>query len=171
MATIFARRYEPTFRNPGELSGPCPDLTLREWEVAVILCSLPIEIEQALMDWLIAPTDHRRWPWLDSFHSHRLPLGADELRLSLDTACDLLWEEMKAIRQTLDFPFEVLHGIPRDLLLTAHGARLRQLIWAMGKRHALKEIERMTHPEAVQRQPSLQARPRSRWERLKRWLL
>jgi len=167
MATIFARRYEPSPWNPSELSGPCPDLTLREWEVAVILCSLPIEVEQALLDWLIEPTDHRRWPWPDTFQSHRQPFVADELGQPFDAACDLLWKEMKAIRQTLDFPFEVLHGITRDLLLMAHGTRLRQLTWAMGKRNALREIERMTQQKRQQAPPQ---RPPQRRRRLWMWL-
>lgn len=149
MATIFARRYAPSPWSPAELSGPCPDLTLREWEVAVILCSLPIEVEQALLDWLIAPTDHRRWPWPDSFPGHRPPFAEGELRKPVDTLCDLFWKEVKAVRQTLDFPFELLHGITRDLLLAAHGTRLRQLIRALGKRRALKEIQRMTHPDTA----------------------
>jgi hypothetical protein len=145
MASIFARQYAPSSWNPQMLSGPCPALTLREWEVAVILCSLPNAIKKALLAWLIAPTDPR-WPTPDSFS--RAPFTADELCQPARPLPTPLWDEMKAVRQTLDTPFGDLHGIARDLLLVAHGTRLRQVIEAIGEPSALEAIAAMTRPPA-----------------------
>ncbi len=161
MATIFARHYAPSPWNPQMLSGPCAALTLREWEVSVILCSLPPKVKQALLAWLIAPTDPG-WPRPESFSRSRLPFTEAELRQparpwparaskageNAETRFPqagqaegqpmLLWDEVKAIRQTLDMPLEELHGIARDLLLVAHGTRLRQVVEALGEPPALK---------------------------------
>ena len=94
MSTLFARHYAYSSWDPEELSGPCPTLTLREWEVSVILCSLPPAVQQVLSDWLIAPTDHR---WLrlapapinepDAFTRHLAAFGVGELCQPVDTLC------------------------------------------------------------------------------------
>lgn len=41
---------------------------------------------------------------------------------------------------------DALHDITRDLLLVAHGTRLRQVSAALGEACALKEIAEMTRP-------------------------
>jgi hypothetical protein len=50
---------------------------------------------------------------------------------TLTDHCELLHDELAAIRHTLDFPPEVLSGLLRYGLLVAHGARLRQLVEVM----------------------------------------
>jgi hypothetical protein len=167
MEPIFARQYARSFWNPEELSGPCPNLTLREWEVGVIRCSLPFSIRKALLAWLVAPTDPR-WPAPvpDSFSRHLLPFTASDLRQPARPLPTLLLAEINAIRQMLDMPFEEFHGITRDLLLVAHGTRLRQVAEALGEERALGEIEAMQRP--VRQEPprpaaTLSRRWGSRW--------
>ena len=162
MATIFARRYQPSRWNPDELSGPCRHFTLREWEVAVILCSLPLALRLALLDWLLAPPERRLWPLSGNLSLTHAPFAEGELRKPLETLLDLFCDEVQAIFQTLDTPFEALHGIARDMLLVARGARLRQVTAALGELRALQEIEALTRP-ARQEQPPPAAYLSERW--------
>ncbi len=161
MAHLFHRRYAPLAGNPQSLQGPIPGKTLREWEVSVILCSLPPVIRQALARWLIAPTDPR-WPRPDEFSRHLLPFTERDLRQPIKPLPTLFFDEIKAIRQTLDMPLDTLHGITRDLLLVTHGTRLRQLVAALGEPRALQEIETMQRPPR-QEQPRPAAYLRARW--------
>ncbi len=57
--------------------------------------------------------------------------------------CELLRDELSAIRQTLDFPPQALSGIIRYGLLVVHGIRMRQIVWEMSPREAEAEIEQM----------------------------
>jgi hypothetical protein len=161
MVRLFYRRYAPAFWDRNALEGPCKGLTLREWEVSVILCSLPLAIRQMLLAWLIAPTDPR-WPAPDSFSRQRSPFAPGDLRQPPKPLPVLLVEEIKAILQTLDMPLESLHGITRDLLLVAHGTRLRQLCGALGERLARQEIEAVLRV-ASQTRPRLPAYLSKRW--------
>ena len=162
MATIFARQYARASWNPNELSGPCRDLTLREWEASVVLCSQAPALRSALFDWLSAPPEGRRWPLSDSFSRSRAPFVAGAVRQPVDTLLDLFYDELQAILQTLDAPFAALHGIARDVLLVARGARLRQVTAALGEARALQEIEALTRP-ARQEQTLPAAYLRERW--------
>jgi hypothetical protein len=159
MATIFMRHYPPSFWDPRALSGPCPHLTLREWEVGVILCSLPLAIRKALVGWLLAPTDRQR----------RAPFAAGEPREPAETLRERFRADFSAICRTLDMPLEALHGISRDTLLVAHGARLRQLAEALGERLALQEIV-MMRESAEQKPPRPAAYLSQRWGGRWAWL-
>ncbi|HEU5368464.1 MAG TPA: hypothetical protein VFU69_08375, partial [Ktedonobacterales bacterium] len=128
MARIFYREYARCAWDPGEYEAPLPGLTLREWEVSVILCSQREAVAEALRDWLEAPTDGQRWPAPSSFSSYRALLEAGEVAQPGAALPDLLYDEIKAMRQTLDFPIEVFCGINRNVLLAAHGQRLRVLV-------------------------------------------
>ncbi|HEY7355597.1 MAG TPA: hypothetical protein VH590_03990, partial [Ktedonobacterales bacterium] len=143
---IFYREYPRCPWDPGEYEAPLPGLTLREWEVSVILCSQRDAVADALREWLEAPTDHQRWPEAHSFPEARAPFAEGELKKPVETQLDLFYNEIKAIRQTLDFPIEVFCGISRNVLLAAHGQRLRWLVRALGLRRALQEIARYTSP-------------------------
>ena len=57
---------------------------------------------------------------------------------------------------------EALHGIARNTLLVARGARLRQVTAALGEACALQEIEALTRP-ARQEQPQPAAFLSERW--------
>lgn len=129
---------------PTEWAGPIEGYTLRECYVVFLLSGLPKPLRKLLLDWLIDPTDLRRWPPPSSFASRRVPLAESDLRgKSLDDYRDLLREELKVIRQTLDTPPEVLNGLTRYGLLVAHGMRLRQLALAMQPNHAERELQQM----------------------------
>ena len=165
MVRLFHRHYAPAFWNRDALEGPCKGLTLREWEVGVILCSLPLPIRQALLAWLVAPTD-RRWPRPEGFSRQRASFAPGELRQPLRPLPTLLFDEVKAIRQTLDMSLDALDGITREMLLVAHGTRLRQLSAALGERPALGEIEallRLTRREPPRLPAFLSTRWGGRW--------
>ncbi|HEY7357831.1 MAG TPA: hypothetical protein VH590_15240 [Ktedonobacterales bacterium] len=151
MARIFYREYARCAWDPGEYEAPLKGLTLREWEVSVILCSQREAVAEALREWLEAPTDHQRWPEAHSFPAQRALFEEGELKKPIETQLDLFYDEIKAMRQTLDFPIEAFCGISRNVLLAAHGQRLRWLVHALGLRRALAEIARYTHPVEKQR--------------------
>ena len=166
MATIFARQYARAPWNPNEVIGPCRDLTLREWEASVVLCSQTPALRSALFDWLSVPPERCRWPLPDNRPFPLAPFAAGELRKPVDTLLDLFWDEITAILQTLDAPFAALHGIARDVLLVERGARLRQVTAALGEARALQEIEALTRPaRQEQRRPAAYLRERwgGRW--------
>ena len=151
MARIFYRHYPRCSWDPSEPEAPQPGLTLREWEVAVILCSQAPAIKAALRDWLEAPTDRQRWPTPDRFSSQRAPFVVGELNEPLDALLDLFSKELAAMRQTLDMPIEAFCGLNRNVLLAMHGQRLRVLVWGLGLRRALAEIARLIQPEDTAR--------------------
>jgi hypothetical protein len=127
-----------------ELAGPLEGYTLRECYVVFLLSALPRAVRLALLDWLINPTDLRRWPPPSSFSSRRAFLAESEVaNKTLDDYLQLLRDELSIIRQTLDFPPQTLSGLTRYGLLVAHGARLRQIVWAMGPRIAEREIKKI----------------------------
>ena len=151
MARIFYRQYPRCSWDPSEPEAPLPGLTLREWEVAVILCSQCPPIAEALRDWLEAPTDRQRWPAPDHFPAARAPFANSELSQPAEPLPELFYKEIKAIRQTLDFPIEAFCGPSRNALLGAHGQRLRWLVRRLGLRRALGEIARYTSPQGQTR--------------------
>jgi hypothetical protein len=151
MARIFYREYPRCAWDPGEYEAPLPGLTLREWEVSVILCSQRDAVAEALRDWLEAPTDHQRWPEAHSFPEARALFEAGEIAQPIETQLGLFYDEIKAMRQTLDFPIEIFCGISRNVLLAAHGQRLRMLVWGLGLKRALAELARYTGPAEKQR--------------------
>ena len=146
MARLFYRQYGRCSWDPTEVEAPLKDMSLREWEVAVILCSQAEAIDQTLRDWLEAPTDHQRWPWPSNFSSRRGAFVLGELGQPEGVLLDLFGEEIKAIRQTLDFPIEAFCGINRNVLLAMHGQRLRWLVRRLGLKRALQQIAQFTRP-------------------------
>jgi hypothetical protein len=157
MTHIFHRQYAPALWNPDALEGPRRGMTLREWEVSVILCSLPRALKKALVPRLLAPTGPR-WP---------APPAAGEPEPANSSPRDCFWKEIKAIRQTLDTPFAALHGIARDMRLVAHGTRLRQAAAALGAARALQEIEAAQRPAdqpPPQPEPYFVTRWGGRWQ-------
>ena len=123
---------------------PAQRAALRAWEVEVVLSPLSPIVRNALRPWLLAPTDPRRWPPPDTFEERRGPISPREAAdHSRPTASQLLRDELKAIRQTLDLPPHALSGLTRNGLLAAHGLRLRQLEGWLWPFYAAKEIKRM----------------------------
>lgn len=121
-----------------------PSPTQRKWEVAALLSSLSPLVRDALNEWLLAPTDLNRWPPPATFQHQRSPLSWEETRdQPPSTACRLLCDELKVIRQTLDFPPEAMSGLTRNGLLTVHGVRLRQLerwLWPVSVAWEIKKL-------------------------------
>jgi hypothetical protein len=172
MASIFLRPYPPSFWNPQEPSGPCPHLTLREWEVGVALCSLPRPLQKALFGTLTtlpppASQPHQPTCQSDDTADQRLLFAAGELRKPVETLCHLFGQQIKAIRRTLDTPLLGLHGISRETRLVAQGARLRQISEALGERLALSELAALAAPEPEPPPPAAFFRQRwgGRWAR------
>ncbi len=144
MAVPFVRSPRRCSWLPTEEAGPIEGYTLRECHVLFMLCTLPACVRDALLDWLLDPTDLRRWPPPTSFSSRRAPFTESEIQgKTRDEYCQLLLDELKIIRQTLDFPDQAISGLKRYGLLVAHGIRLRQLAWAMWPRVAAREIKRL----------------------------
>ena len=116
----------------------------RAWEVEVVLSPLSPVVRDALRPWLLAPTDSRRWPPLETFQERRFPISPKEAAgQTRPTACKLLREELRAIRQTLDLPPDAVSGLTRNGLLAAHGLRLRQLERWLWPFYAAREIKRL----------------------------
>ena len=144
MAVPFVRPLRPCSWLPTEWAGPLENYTLRECHVIFLLCTLPAGVRKVLLDWLIDPTDLRRWPPPTSFSSRRCLLAESEVRgKTLDDCRELLRDELSVIRQTLDFPPQALSGIIRYGLLVVHGIRLRQIVWAMGPALAERQIKQI----------------------------
>jgi hypothetical protein len=130
----------PFRRSPRSLSSAAQ----REWEVQALLSSLSPLVQEALYDWLLQPTDPRRWPPPDTFDPQRRPIGPDEMEDGQrPTASRLLRKELRAILQTLDLPLDALSGLTRNGLLTVHAIRLRQLERWLWPFYAAREIKRM----------------------------
>ena len=124
---------------------PAQRAALRAWEVDVVLSPLSPVVRDALRPWLLAPTDPRRWPPPDTFEERRWPIDASEAdNQSRPTACTRLYEELRALRQTLDLPPDALSGLTRNGLLAAHGLRLRQIERWLWPFYAAREIKRLT---------------------------
>jgi len=122
-------------------SRPSPEQ--RKWEVDALLSSLSPDVRAALSAWLLAPTDLNRWPPPARFSARRLPFSPALGRQSAATSCELLYEELRAMRQTLDFPPEAMSGLTRNGLLTVHAIRLRQLegwLWPFFAARAIKQM-------------------------------
>ena len=129
----------------GVQSNSCttPSAKQRAWEVAALLSSLSPEVREALFLWLLTPTDYNRWP-PPVFQKYRQPLSWREKRgASKGKGIALLFEELRATRQTLDFPPQALSGLTRNGLLTVHGIRLRQLERWLHPREAARAIREM----------------------------
>jgi hypothetical protein len=125
---------------PGSPSAP----TQREWMVEALLSLLSPVVAAALKAWLLKPTDLTRWPPPETFESCRLPLRQEEYwNQPASTVCDLLRQELRAIRQTLDLPPEALSGLTRNGLLAAHATRLRQLEWRLWPGFTARKINEM----------------------------
>ena len=140
----FVRAPRRASWSPTEVAGPIEGYTLRECHVLFLLAPLPEVMRDALLGWLLDPTDLRRWQPPSSFSSHRFPFAEREVQnKSRDDYTTLLREELKVIRQTLDFPDQALSGLTRYGLLLAHGIRLRQLAWAMWPTVTAREIARI----------------------------
>jgi hypothetical protein len=113
----------------------------RQWMVRALLCTLSAPVRQALAAWLLAPTDPNRWPPSDTFSPRRWRLHREEYwDQPPAVACHLLYEELRAIRQTLDLPAEALSRLHRNGLLTVHAIRLRQLEWRLWPRLTARKI-------------------------------
>jgi hypothetical protein len=144
MALPFRRHLHPCPWNPAALAGPHPALTLREWQVGVLLSRLSPVVRAALCAWLLAPTDLNRWPPPEHFHHQRLPIRPEEQRgQPRSTACHLLYQELKVIRQTLDMPPQVLSVMTHNGLLAVHAIRLQQLERWLWPPDAARQIHRL----------------------------
>ena len=118
--------------------------TRRAWEVDAVLSPLSPQVRDLLRPWLLLPTDPKRWPPPETFEERRWPIDTQEADdQSRPTACKLLHEELRAIRQTLDLPPDALSGLTRNGLLAAHGLRLRQLERWLWPFYAAREIKRL----------------------------
>ena len=122
---------------------PTTSRAQRTWEVDSLLSTLSPLTSDLLRPWLLLPTDLRRWPPPETFSEQRLPFDAQAADQTRPTACTLLREELRAIRQTLDLPPHALSGLTRNGLLAAHGARLRQLESWLWPFYAAREITRL----------------------------
>ena len=177
MPTILTRVPVYSEWNPGELAGPYAALTLREWEVAVVTCTLADAQQQLLREELLEPATpacmgRECWPLTRRF----LPFEESILRQSTpDTLRKQVLEGLVAIWQLLDLPPEVIPGMLRGLLLVGLGARLRQTLAAFeGQAEALsaqRELEQALSKLDIQAEPaparpvSLQKQRRKRWWR------
>ena len=135
-------------RSPdGEEAAPVcsePSPTQRQWEVLALLSTLSPLVREALYAWLIAPTDLNLWPPPVSFSRRRAPIDWDDVAEDVLPTCGrLLLDELRAIRQTLDFPPEALSGLTRNGLLIAHAIRLRQLERWLCAPSAARQIRRL----------------------------
>ena len=74
MRVPFTRSLRRCSWLPTEWAGPIEGYTLRECHVAFLLSSLPGTIRALLLDWLLDPTDLRRWPAVTSFARAAVPL-------------------------------------------------------------------------------------------------
>jgi hypothetical protein len=126
MALHFRRQTRSTRGNPGAPVCTFPTFPLRQWQVAVVLCTLSRPVREALRSWLLAPTDLNRWPPPAKFTARRTPLLGEEIT-DLATASRLLNEELRVLRQTLDFPPEAISVLAQNGLLIVHAMRLRML--------------------------------------------
>ena len=168
MASIFLRHYPPSVWNPQELSGPCPHLTLREWEAGIVLCSLPLPLQKALAGRLTTPPAQPRQPsrhTSDDAADQGAPFVPGELRKPVETLRELFRKQITAIRRTLDTPLVALHGISRETRLVAQGARLRQITEALGEALALGEIAGLPKPPEPQPAAFFRQRWGGRWAR------
>ncbi len=144
MALPFRRRSHTSQRAGNAPLCSLPSPAVRAWRVAVLLWPLSVEVQGALALWLLAPTDLNRWPPPETFTRQCAPFRWEDLHgLSVAALRRLLYEELKVIRQTLDFPPEAFSGLTLNGLLSAHATRLRQLEWCLGHRRAASLISEM----------------------------
>src|SRR5262249_22616315 len=132
----FARRLFRFAAHPWRRPHPYAGLTRRQREVALLLAPLPDAFQRLLAPWLLAPTS-ARWPRPDHFSPQLAPFTPAALSPRLNLLPVRLFEEVQAIRQTLDMPSDAFAGLPRDLLLVVHGTRLRQLMEVLGENETL----------------------------------
>lgn len=125
---IFTRPARLSRWNPGQLAGPMLDLTLREWEQSVILCSLA-EPEWRLLD--------RTFDHPASLACHRFQATIGHWQPFVDGAFagvplqrrrEFLRKELAAIWYLLDTPILACTGFARNMLLVEHGKYLRLLL-------------------------------------------
>jgi hypothetical protein len=134
----------PFRRSPRSPEGKDSAFAQRKWMVEALLSTLSWQVYDALYGWLLEPTDLTRWPPPETFSARREPLLPEEYwDQSADTACELLFKELRAIRQTLDLPPEALSGLTRNGLLTVHAIRLRQLEWRLWPGFTARKIREM----------------------------
>ncbi len=143
MALPFRRSPRPSQEGAPLCSAPTPEQ--RTWRVNVILSSLSPVVREALKGWLLEPTDLNRWPPPATFSHQRSPLQWWETHgQTVASILDLLLDELKVMRQTVDFPPEALSGLTHNGLLIVHGIRLRQLERWLQPERAAREIKRLT---------------------------
>jgi hypothetical protein len=107
-------------------------------------------VQEALRAWLLAPTNLWRWPPPETFSARLEPLRPEEYWGQPEAeACRLLWEELRALLQTLALPLEVQDRLTRNGRLVVHGIRLRQVEWRLWPRRAARKIEEMIAGEAA----------------------
>lgn len=144
MRMPFIRPLRRASWSPTEWAGPIDGYTLRECHVLFLLCTLPASIHAVLLDWLLDPTDLRRWPAPNGLPERCSPFAASAMQgKTREDYRKLLRDELAAIRHALDFPPEVLSGLTRYGVLVARGARLRQLVGAMPPSAAEEEMQQM----------------------------
>ena len=175
MPTILTRVPVYSEWNPGELAGPYAALTLREWEVAVVTCTLADAQQKLLREELLEPATpacmgRECWPLPRCF----LPFEERALCQSTpDTLRKQVLEGLVAIWQLLDLPPEVIPGMLRGLLLVGLGARLRQTLAAFeGQAEALppqQELEQALGKLDISIEPVKELPLSFQQPRRKRW--
>ncbi|HEY7356921.1 MAG TPA: hypothetical protein VH590_10665, partial [Ktedonobacterales bacterium] len=80
MRQPFIRPLRRAAWSPGDWAGPIDGYTLRECHVLFLLATLPQSVRQLLLDWLLDPTDLRRWPAPSSVPERCWLLAASEVQ-------------------------------------------------------------------------------------------
>jgi hypothetical protein len=114
---------------PTELAGPYEGLTLREWEVSIVVCALCLALRDLLREALLDPA--RPACWRRQGHLPRQVLAFDEHFLrkgTIDARRAQLQSVLVLIWQVLDAPPYALTGMQRDLVLAGLSIRLRQIL-------------------------------------------
>ena len=157
---IFTRVPRSCSWVPTELAGPDDGLTLREWEVSIVVYALCPALRDLLREPLLDPArpacarKQGRLPrQVLAFDEHLLRKG------TLDAKRDQMQATLALIWQVLDAPPSLLTGLQRGLLLVGLSIRLRQLLDAFPGtagarspkhelRHALTALGVILDPEA-----------------------
>lgn len=177
MSLIFTRPPSYCAWIPTELAGPYEPLTLREWEVSIVTCSLCPALRDLLREALLDPA--RPACTRRQGHLPRQILAFDERLLrkgTIDARRDQLQSVLVLIWQVLDAPPYALTGLQRDLLLAGLSVRLRQILDAFAGtagtrspknelRHALTALGVILDPEEDPLARFKQPRRPSFWRR------
>ena len=125
---IFTRPARPSRWNWAHLAGPMEDLTQREWEQGVMLCSLA-EPEWRLLDRALDRPASLACRRFQASISHWRPcVDGAFAHAPLKRRREFLRKELAAIWYLLDTPALACTGFARNMLLVEHGKYLRLLL-------------------------------------------